>query len=85
MSSEVTEPKKNNWIQNWTDPPNTIEEFSQWKIYMVVWKDANMTPAGMIVNTWLKKHGVPTGEDEFEWYEPAVRAFMFSDGKLRHA
>lgn len=75
---------ENNWIQDWSQHPTTDEEFEMWKVYCVLWKDAQLTPPGFFVNAWLKFNGMPSpSNDPHGFFRMSMGVYMYRDNKLR--
>lgn len=74
------------WTEDWLEPPSSLEQVELWKLYLVIWKDAHLTPPGTIVRNWLQKHGLPAKENDPKGhFKAALSSFAFQDNKLRKA
>lgn len=75
---------KTTWRQDWNEFPTSSEEFTMWKIYLTIWKDAQLTPPGYFVNRWLKENGLPNPENDLNgFFKASINIFMYRDNKLR--
>lgn len=74
------------WTEDWLQPPSSLEQVELWKLYLVIWKDAHLTPPGTIVRNWLQQHGLPAKENDPKGhFKAALSSFAFQDNKLRKA
>ncbi len=66
------------WILDWTDPPTSTQQLDCWILYIAIWEEAQLTPAGFYINRWLKNLGWPGGaNDPTGFYQLALDRFLY--------
>lgn len=73
------------WTQDWPFPPTSLVQLELWVLYVAVWEQAQLTPAGVHVNSWLKRGLPDETNDPDGFYQLALDRFLYASPTRRHS